>query len=236
MTETVQMGLPLVQPAQAQKHVTVNEAFTRLDALAKLVIVSRTVVLPPVAATEGQVWAVPQGAVNDWEGQGGKLALFQNGGWSFVSPRPGWTAWIAAEHMQAVFDGAAWRSGAVALSPARAGSFFRVSEFDHPITAGSSSQTSPVVPAGTMLLAVTARVLAPITGTLTGWQLGNPGALNRFGSGLGLQTGSWARGLLSTPMSFYENTPLVLTATGGSFTGGEVRIALHLFEVGLPSP
>jgi len=33
MDETARIGLPLVQAAQAQKHVTVNEAFARLDAL-----------------------------------------------------------------------------------------------------------------------------------------------------------------------------------------------------------
>ena len=32
MTDTSQLGLPLLEPAQAQKHVTVNEALVRLDA------------------------------------------------------------------------------------------------------------------------------------------------------------------------------------------------------------
>ena len=38
MSETAKLGLALVQPAQAQKHVTVNDAFQRLDALAQISI------------------------------------------------------------------------------------------------------------------------------------------------------------------------------------------------------
>ncbi len=229
------MGLPLVQAAQAQKHVTVNEALTRLDALTQLAIVSRSVTAPPAAAEEGQVWAVPLGAVNEWERKEGRLAVRMGRGWEFVVPKAGWDAFILDEHSPAIFDGLAWRTGAVALSPNRAGSFFRVSEFDQAVTAGGSVTTTQVVPGGCMLFAVTARVVEPITGSLSSWQLGNPGALNRFGSGLGLGAGSWARGLLSAPMSFYESTPLVLTATGGQFAGGRVRVALHLYEVGLPA-
>ena len=33
---TARLGLPLLQPAQAQKHVTVNEALMRLDGLVNL--------------------------------------------------------------------------------------------------------------------------------------------------------------------------------------------------------
>ena len=36
MNETTQLKLPLLQPAQAQKHVTVNEALALLDQLALL--------------------------------------------------------------------------------------------------------------------------------------------------------------------------------------------------------
>ena len=36
MVETYQFKLPLVQAAQAQKHVSVNEALARLDAAVQL--------------------------------------------------------------------------------------------------------------------------------------------------------------------------------------------------------
>ncbi len=59
MDDTAQLGLPLLQPSQAQKHVTVNEAFARLDALTELVLASRTLATPPTLAAESTVYAVP---------------------------------------------------------------------------------------------------------------------------------------------------------------------------------
>ena len=53
MSETNRLSLPLVQPAQAQKHVTVNEALVRLDGLVNLVLNSVTTTSPPAAVVEG---------------------------------------------------------------------------------------------------------------------------------------------------------------------------------------
>ncbi len=234
MAETSQLGLPLLQPAQAQKHVTVNEAFARLDGLVQLRLQSRSVTLPPEAAAEGAVWAVADGAAGDWAGQGGRLAVSVNGGWVFADPLRGWRGWVVDENCEVLHDGDAWRAGVVALSPSNAAMAFRVVEFDHEIAAGAQSQTGDVIPHGTLVFAVTARVVEPITGTASTWSLGNPGAEDRFGSGLGLGAGSFARGLLGSPMAFYSDTALVLTAAGGVFAGGLVRLALHLYEPGIP--
>lgn len=46
MSSTQQLGLPLLQPAQAQKHVTVNAALVRLDGLVELTLVSRAQAAP----------------------------------------------------------------------------------------------------------------------------------------------------------------------------------------------
>ena len=48
--ETMRLQLPLLQPAQAQKHVTVNEALMRLDGLTNAVLESASVAVPPEAA------------------------------------------------------------------------------------------------------------------------------------------------------------------------------------------
>jgi hypothetical protein len=234
MGETVQFGLPLVQAAQAQKHVTVNEALARLDALAQITLESRSVTVPPAVSDEGRAWAVPGGAVNAWAGQGGRIAIFANGGWVFVPVRVGWRGWIVDEHLGATFDGDAWRAGALAIGETGAAAMFRVVEFEHAVGVGATSQTLVEVPANVMLFAVTARVTEDITGTATSWQLGAPGSADRFGSGLGLGFGSFARGLLGSPMAYYAAEPLLLTAQGGSFAGGRVRLALHYFEASLP--
>ncbi len=234
MSDTTNLSLPLLSPSQAQKTVTVNEALARLDGLVQLVLVSRSAATPPVSAPEGACYGVPGGAVNDWAGQDGRLAVFVNGGWAFVTPRRGWRAFVADENALALHDGSAWQPGALALSSSGAATFARIDKFTHAIATGPTSMTSYQTPDGSMVIAVTARVLATISGSLTGWQLGNVGAEDRFGTGLGLPVGSYARGMLSAPLTYYGATSLVLTAQGGSFSGGTVRFAVHYLDLGLP--
>ena len=87
--ETMRLQLPLLQPAQAQKHVTVNEALMRLDGLTNAVLESASVAVPPEAVIDGQSWGVPSGASGAWAGQGGRIAVGANGGWVFVVPSRG---------------------------------------------------------------------------------------------------------------------------------------------------
>ncbi|AMY69686.1 DUF2793 domain-containing protein [Frigidibacter mobilis] len=234
MTDTSQLSLPLLRASQAQKHVTMNDALMRLDGLAQLVIVSRAVSLPPTASMDGTVYAVPPGAVNAWAGHEGELAIRANGGWMFAEPKPGWRGFIRDEGVPAIHDGTEWRTGAATLAPSGAGMSFGVAQIDHVLTVGTSSTTAILIPSGAIVFGVTARVTATFTGSLSNWQLGNAGAPDRFGSGLGLDEGSWARGVLSAPMTYYEPTGLLLTATGGSFATGTVRIAVHYAELALP--
>lgn len=234
MSETSQLTLPLLAPSQAQKHVTVNEAFARLDGLTQMVLASRSTALPPVSALDGTSYAVPGGAVNGWSGQDGKVAVFANGGWVFAAPKRGWRGFVADESAVVVYDGTDWLEGGLAISSSGAATLMKIEEFDHAIAAGTSSTPAQPITDGAMVLAVTARVLTTITGTLSSWKLGNVGAEDRFGSGLGVAAGSYARGMLSQPQSFYGATPLVLTAQGGSFAGGLVRIAVHYIDLAVP--
>ena len=233
MSDTRNLGLPLLAPSQAQKHVTVNEALARLDGLTQLTLVSRTLGVPPASALDGETYAVPAGAAGDWLGQDGRLAIRSNGGWVFADPKTGWRAWIAEDGKSAVFDGAAWVTDTLAISPNGAQSRFEVVEFDHPIGPGAVSVTSVEIPQYAMVFSVTGRVKAEITGTLSGWELGVAGAGNRYGGGLGLAAGSWLMGITGQPVTYYGATPLELTAMGGDFAGGEVRLALHYY---LPTP
>ena len=234
MSSTTQLGLPLLQAAQAQKHVTVNEALSRIDGLTQLTIQSLTAAVPPAVVVDGAVHGVPPGAVNAWSGEDGKLAVGRNGGWDFVTPRRGWRGFVVDEGAVATHDGAGWRVGQVTLSPAGAGLSLTVQEHDHVIQAGTVSTTPALIPANALVFGVTARVIAAIAGSLTGWELGNPGAAGRYGSGLGLGVGSFARGVLGQPTAFYTPTALQLDATGGSFSGGTVRVAVHYLELSLP--
>ena len=80
MPDTNRLGLPLLAPSQSQKHVTVNEALARVDALTHLALASIGSTTPPLSPTEGDVHGVGVGATGDWAGQDGTLALYLNGG------------------------------------------------------------------------------------------------------------------------------------------------------------
>ncbi|MFQ5438283.1 MAG: DUF2793 domain-containing protein, partial [Paracoccaceae bacterium] len=207
----------------------------RVDALAQLRLQSISETVPPSGLTDGMAYGVPVGAVNDWNLHEGEVAIFSNGGWVFATPVVGWKAFVVDLGLFAVFDGADWNSGAVAVSPGGAATVFKVTEFDHVITGGASSTTGVAIKNGAQVIGVTGRVLADITGngTMT-WELGVAGSTNRYGSGLGLLTNSWVRGLTGAPLTYWSDTSLVLTATGGDFVGGTVRLAIHSVELSVP--
>jgi len=56
------LSLPFIQPSQAQKHVTHNEALRLLDAVVQLTLQSLSQQTPPSLAIDGQVYALPAGA------------------------------------------------------------------------------------------------------------------------------------------------------------------------------
>ena len=53
MTDTPRLALPAIEAAQAQKHVTHNEALVLLDALTHLAVESRALSAPPGSPGEG---------------------------------------------------------------------------------------------------------------------------------------------------------------------------------------
>jgi hypothetical protein len=237
MAKTAQLDLPLVLPAQAQKHVTVNEALARLDATAQLRVVSSTVTAPPAGAADGASYLVPAGASGAWVGRMGQVAIWSNGGWIFLSPKAGWCAWDEGRGGCQRFDGTAWVPDALVVSSSGAATVVRVVEFDHAVSPGATNVTSVAIPDKAQVIGVTGRVLVQITGSgVTGWRIGVAGSANRYGSGLGVAAGSYLVGLSGAPVTYYQDTPLLLTAEGGALAGGILRLAIHLVELTPPRP
>ncbi|MEL7088936.1 MAG: DUF2793 domain-containing protein [Planctomycetota bacterium] len=233
MTETVRLTLPLLQPAQAQKHVTVNEALLKLDGLAQLRLAALDVAVPP-ASVEGEAYAVPAGASADWAGKDGQIAIEAGGGWIFVTPETGWRAWIIPDAREAVWTGSEWVAGSLGVSASGAAAGFRTVTFDHVITPGATNVAAEGLPANAMVFAVSARVTQDITGSLTSWQMGLSAEPSKFGSGMGLLQGSFATGILSQPTTYYTPESVLLSAVGGDFAGGRLRVAMHYAEFALP--
>jgi hypothetical protein len=108
--ETTILSLPLILPAQAQKHVTHNEALVALDLVVQLAVIDRTRTVPPALPSVGDRHIVASGAVAEWAGQAGRIALYAETGWQFTAPLPGWRAHVLAEGATAVFDGLVWKA------------------------------------------------------------------------------------------------------------------------------
>lgn len=60
--ETTILSLPLILPAQAQKHVTHNEALVQLDLIVQLAVINRTLTAPPALPALGDRHIVAAGA------------------------------------------------------------------------------------------------------------------------------------------------------------------------------
>jgi len=102
------LALPYLQPAQAQKHVTHNEALRRLDVLVQLTVFDRDRETPPAAPAEGARHIVGPGASGVWAGHSGEIAVFLDGVWDFVIPQPGWQSSVLDEGTALVWTGTDW--------------------------------------------------------------------------------------------------------------------------------
>src|SRR5215210_4937009 len=118
MTDTTNLALPLIEGAQAQKHVTHNEALRILDTLVQLAVLNRDLNAPPASPSEGQRWIVkaspaPTGA---WANHGNQVATWQDSTWQFNSPNIGWVAYVVDEGTLLAWNGSAWANALTLLT------------------------------------------------------------------------------------------------------------------------
>jgi hypothetical protein len=111
MDDTPNLRMPYIMAAQAQKHITHNEALRVLDCLVQLSVRSRNQAAPPAAPADGDRYIVAASPTGAWAGKGGKIAAWQDNAWAFAAPAEGWSGWVCDEDKVYVFDGAAWTAG-----------------------------------------------------------------------------------------------------------------------------
>ena len=105
---TPRAQLPLIAAAQAQKHVTHNDALIELDALMFARFLSRNVSTPPASPADGDSYLVKATATGAWTGQNGQIAYANGGVWRFAAPFTGLTAYVVDEAKLIVFNATAW--------------------------------------------------------------------------------------------------------------------------------
>ncbi|MFD2237989.1 DUF2793 domain-containing protein [Aureimonas populi] len=107
---THHLSLPYLMPAQAQKHVTHNEALRLLDQMLHISVPTRAGrAEPPAAPAEGERHLVAEGATGAFAGQDGRIASFVDGAWTFLEPAAGWTLHAGDEATLHVHDGQGFR-------------------------------------------------------------------------------------------------------------------------------
>ncbi|MFD2814610.1 hypothetical protein ACFSYD_09375 [Paracoccus aerius] len=106
--------------------------------------------------------------------------------------------------------------GAASFGPMGSGLSFGMAEGEVTVATGASFNTGIAIPAGSMVIGAVARVTQALTGTLATWRLGTADSTNRFGQGLGKGAGSWARGMLGAPMTYYDSANLLMTGEGAA--------------------
>jgi len=113
---TPRFALPLILPGQAQKELFHNEALARIDLALHPAVEGPPDAEPPPAPAEGECRIVAPAAGGDWSGRDNMLAMWTEGGWRFVAPPPGTSAWNKAAALPLLWDGFQWREGELACS------------------------------------------------------------------------------------------------------------------------
>ena len=231
MTDTPRLSLPAIEAAQAQKHVTHNEALTLLDALTQLTVESRTLTAPPGAPAEGACYIPAAAATGAWSGWDGAIAVY-SGGWFRIVPVAGLKAWVRAERLTVTYEDGAWRDG-IALTAHGGRVTLRAKEEELTLT-GATVETADAafIPDRAIVLGVSSRTTLAITGA-TSYAVGIAGDATKFGNLLGIALGASNIGAIG-PTAFYADTKVRVTANGGNFTAGKVRLVVYFLEMSAP--
>lgn len=107
MYDTPKLSLPHLQPAQALKHVTINESLQRLDGIVQLNIEGE-IPVPDPHAVLGATYFVSTDASGVFEGHAGQIAIYGSGGYVFVTPQEGWLCWNATEVVHQTYRDGMW--------------------------------------------------------------------------------------------------------------------------------
>jgi len=228
MANSPNIGLALIEQSQSQKEVTVNESLLKIDALLNTSVISISTMSPPLNPMMGDLYIIPPVSLEEWAGKHSKLAYYDGSAWNFITPKKGASFFVADEEIFYFYDGIIWQEQAIIAQTT--GEFWRAKrkEINLSSLSGEAVSASGFIPNRSQVFAIHARVIAPITGT-NSFSIGVIGEPNKYGSGIGTALNSTNIGV-ATPQAFFGDSDIVLTATGGSFTGGEVNIVMHYME------
>jgi hypothetical protein len=234
MADTPNLNITLLTAAQAQKHVTVNEALQDLDAIVQLSVIDRDLTSPPGSPSEGDRYILGGAGTGGWLGiAAGCVVIYINSAWTCYSPTAGWRCFVEDESAMVVYDGSNWISDFGSGYEATYGGFLRPKVYATELTglSGATATATGLIPTRCVCVGVTSKVSTAITGA-TSFDCGDGTTADRFGGTLGIALDSENIGVLG-PFATYSATDVVLTANGGNFTAGAVILVAHVLEMGV---
>jgi hypothetical protein len=187
---------------------------------------------PPASPADGACYIPGPGATGAWSGWDGHIAVY-SGGWFRIVPLPGLKAWVRAERLTVTYEDGVWRDG-IALTAHGGRVTLRAREEELTLT-GAYAETADTafIPDRAIVLGVSARTTLAIAGA-TSYGVGITSDAGKFGNFLGIALGSTNIGVIG-PTGFYADTRVRVTANGGNFTAGKVRLVVYFLEMSAPT-
>ena len=116
MSMTARLSLPFLAPGQAQKELFHNESLQILDALVAGAVEEPPLSSPVVSPDVGSCYIVGSSPSAEWAAYPHHIACFSDGGWRFIAPADGMTAYVRSNGMTALYRDGAWQLGTLAGS------------------------------------------------------------------------------------------------------------------------
>ncbi|WP_436640028.1 DUF2793 domain-containing protein [Microbaculum sp. FT89] len=247
MAETARLRLPEIAAAQAQKHVTHNEALVALDTLVQLSVVDKDLSAPPGSPAEGDCYIVAAGATGAWTGWEDRIARYEDGAWRSFLPGAGdgvgWLAWVDDEEAFYVLTATGWEAlttgGAVAIE---AGTWTPAVTFQTPgdVSVSYSTQTGTYIRVGDTVFVTFVLSFTPTHTTASGQFRISGLPVTVASDGLGsFQHGganpvSYPAGtsaLLTVPVASHQNIVIVANGSGALGTLGTAEVTSGVARV-----
>lgn len=137
---TPRLGAPELVSGQAVPETTVNEQAFLFDAFACPHFKDRDLTAPPGSPAAGDCYLVAASPTGAWTGQAGKVAIYINTSWTFITPKEGFLFWVDDENVLILYDGSAW--SVVGLS---SGAFLQASNNLSDVSSASTARTNLAV-------------------------------------------------------------------------------------------
>jgi hypothetical protein len=110
---------------------------------------------------------------------------------------------------------------------------FQVIEQTVVLSSGTSVTAGTPIPANCIVLGIGCRVLTAIAGA-PAFNVGVSGNATQFGGSLAVAAGSTNYGIVG-PYGNYSATNILVASTGAAFTGGQVRLSVHIMLINPPT-